>query len=36
MANSVMLYEVHSFPPHLIHVNALLCNADVANCYITL
>jgi len=36
MANSLMLYEVHSFPPHLIHVNALLCNADVANCYITL
>jgi len=25
MANSLTLYEVHSFPPHLTHVNALPC-----------
>jgi len=25
MANSLKLYEMHSFPPYLIHVNALPC-----------
>jgi len=25
MANCLKLYEMHSFPPHLIYVNALPC-----------
>jgi len=31
MAKTLKLFEVHSFPPHLIYVNALPCETNVPN-----